>query len=239
VRKPATFGIGNGAYRSDGGRSSGAGRLGDRSPADRSPDRTSVGSVGSVVVGSSITVIVSGRADVLARTPARRRAVDCGIVSHPSLGLPPPDLTAGFPAAAARLDATRARLAARALEVAFDNDPTLRDRYNELGLRKLLRDAGTLLDRIAVAVASGDPAPLRSFADWVAPIYRRRSVPMDDLINLAEGLRAAATTVLTGSELAPMHAAVDTAIDQFRWHRRIAGDARKKNRILQAIYKGA
>jgi hypothetical protein len=160
-------------------------------------------------------------------------------VSHPSLGLPPPDQTAGFPAAAARIDAARTRLAARALEIAFDKDPTLRDRYDELGLRKLLRDAGTLLERIAVAVASGDPEPLRAFADHVAPIYRRRSVPMDDLINLAEGLRAATATVLTGPEVAPVDAAVDTAIDEFRWHRRIAGDARKKNRILQAIYKGA
>jgi hypothetical protein len=160
-------------------------------------------------------------------------------VSHPSLGLPPPDLTAGFPAAAARLDADRARLAARALEVAFDNDPTLRERYDEIGLRKLLRDAETLLERIAIAVASGDPGSLRSFADSVAPIYRRRSVPMDDLVQLCEGLRGAAASVLTGPELAPLHAAVDAAIEQFRWNRRIAGDARKRNRILQAIYKGA
>ena len=28
-------------------------------------------------------------------------------------------------------------------------------------------------------------------------------------------------------------------IDRFKWHRRIAGDARKRNRLLQAIYKGA
>jgi hypothetical protein len=28
-------------------------------------------------------------------------------------------------------------------------------------------------------------------------------------------------------------------IDRFRWHRRIAGDARKRNRLLAAIYKGA
>ena len=34
-----------------------------------------------------------------------------------------------------------------------------------------------------------------------------------------------------------MHAAIDAAIDEC-WHRRIAGDARKRNRLL-AIYKGA
>jgi hypothetical protein len=34
-------------------------------------------------------------------------------------------------------------------------------------------------------------------------------------------------------------AALDTAIERFRWQRRIAGDARKRNRILQFLYKGA
>jgi hypothetical protein len=160
-------------------------------------------------------------------------------VSHPSLGLPPPDLTAGFPAAAARLTAARERLAARALEIAVENDPTIVERYDEIGVRRLLRDAETLLGRIAVAVASGDPGPLHTYADWVAPVYRRRSVPMDDVIGLAEGLRASAATALHGPELAPLHAAVDTLVEQLRWNRRIAGDARKRNRILQAIYKGA
>jgi hypothetical protein len=160
-------------------------------------------------------------------------------VSHPSLGLPPPDRTAGLPAAAARVDAARARLAARALEIAFDNDPTMRDRYDEVGLRRLLRDTETLLEQVAVCIASGDTEPLRSFADWVAPVYRRRSVPMDDLIQLAEGLRASVATVLSRPEIAALHAAIDAAIERFRWNRRIAGDARKRNRILQAIYKGA
>jgi hypothetical protein len=160
-------------------------------------------------------------------------------VSHPSLGLPPPDPTAGFPTAAARLLAGRARLASRAFEIAVENDPTIRERYDELGLRKLLRDTGTLLDRIAACVGSGDPGPLRTFAEQVAPIYRRRSVPMDDLIQLSEGLRASGATVLVGPELPALHAAIDAAIEQLRWNRRIAGDARKRNRLLQAIYKGA
>jgi len=32
---------------------------------------------------------------------------------------------------------------------------------------------------------------------------------------------------------------IDAMIEVFRWNRRIAGDARKRNRLLQAIYKGA
>ena len=160
-------------------------------------------------------------------------------MSHPSLGLPPPDRTAGLPGAAARIDAARARLAGRALEVAMAADPTIAERYDEIGLRRLLRDAETLLEQVAVSIGSGDPAPVRSFADWVAPVYRRRSVPMDDLIGISEGLRAAVATVLAGPEIASLDEAIDAAIEQFRWNRRIAGDARKRNRILQAIYKGA
>ena len=30
----------------------------------------------------------------------------------------------------------------------------------------------------------------------------------------------------------------DGAIEEFRWHRRLAGDARKKNAFLQFLYKG-
>ena len=135
--------------------------------------------------------------------------------------------------------ANRTRLAARALEIAVGTDSTLTDRYDEMGLRRLLRDAETLLDRIAASIATGDLSTVRSFADQAAPIYRRRSVPMDDLVRLAEGLRAASSTVLVGPELDSLHATVDAAVERFRWNRRIAGDARKRNRILQAIYKGA
>ena len=159
-------------------------------------------------------------------------------MSHPSLGLPPLDLTAGFPDAAARMRTARERLAARALAVAIDADPTVGDRYDEVGQRQLLRDATLLVDRIAVCVAAADPAPAHDYAEWTAPLYRRRRVPMDDLIGLCEGLRAALPNVLAPVELSAASAALDQAIDAFRWHRRLAGDARKKNAFLQFLYKG-
>jgi hypothetical protein len=160
-------------------------------------------------------------------------------VSHPSLGLPPPDETAGFPAAAERLRAAAPRHAARALEIAVERDPTFRDRYDELGLRRLLHDTEVFVDRLALAIAANDPGPVRAFADQVVPLYRRRRVPMDDLVQLSEGLRAAVAAFLIGPEAEPMHAAIDAGIATMRWNRRIAGDARKRNRLLQAIYKGA
>ncbi len=149
------------------------------------------------------------------------------------------DRTAGLPPAAARVDAARERLAARALEIAIDRDPTFRDRYDEIGLRRLVRDTVTLIDRVVDAMAVDDPEPARVFAEAVPPAYRRRMVPMDDLITLCEAIRAAIGGVLARGDMAPVDAAVDAMIERFRWHRRLAGDARKRNRILAAIYKGA
>lgn len=160
-------------------------------------------------------------------------------MSHPSLGLPPRDLTAGFPEAAERLRAARTRVAARALEIAVDADPTIRERHDEAGLRHLLRDAETFIERIALSVAGNDPHFVREWAHWMAPIYRRRRVPMDDLVSLARGLSGATGPVLSPEERRPAEAAIEAAIKVFRSYRRIAGDARKRNRILAAIYKGA
>ena len=160
-------------------------------------------------------------------------------MSHPSLGLPPIDRTSALPPAAARVDAARERLAARALEIANDRDPGLRDRHDEYAMRRLLRDATVLVDRVVDALAAGDPEPARAFADATPPAYRRRNVPMNDLILLCESIRAAIGATLATADMGPVDAALDAMIERFKWHGRIAGDARRKNRLLQAIYKGA
>jgi hypothetical protein len=160
-------------------------------------------------------------------------------VSHPSLGRPPRDLTAGSPTAARRIRAAASNLAARALEAAAERDETFMTRYDELALRQRLNDAELLADRIALSVAAGDPTPAREYADWTAPVYRRKHVPLDDLINLCEGLRVALPSVVDGQALVLAEGAVDEAVAQYRWHRRLAGDGRKRNAFLQFIYKGA
>jgi hypothetical protein len=165
-------------------------------------------------------------------------AVSFGTVTHPSLGLPPRSLQAGFPDAAARLRANRAALAVRALEVAVDADPTLRTRYDDVGLRNLLRDAEVHVDRLALCVAGNDPFWLEHFADMTATVFRRRGVAMDDVVQLMEGLRVGARGVLAPEEMVPADAALDEAVRVYRWYRRLSGDARKRNRILDAIYKG-
>ncbi|HET7028169.1 MAG TPA: hypothetical protein VFI28_10810 [Candidatus Limnocylindrales bacterium] len=159
-------------------------------------------------------------------------------MSHPTLGLPPPDLSVGR-AAATRLRAASDRLTGRALEIAIAIDPTLAERNDDVELRRFRRDLETYLERVALSVAANDPSFASQWAEWLAPSYRRRHVPMDDLVTLAEGLRGAISSVLAPNERPSAEAALDAAIAVLRWHRRLAGDARPRNRILAALYRGA
>ena len=159
-------------------------------------------------------------------------------MSHPSLGLPPLDLTAGDPAAAARIRSNADRLSARGLEAALAATRGMRERYDEDGLRERLHDTNLILERVALAVAAGDPTPAREYAEMTAAVYRRKQVPMDDLVALCDGLRSALPSVLAPTEQPSADAALDAAIEVYRWHRRLAGDARRKNAFLQFLYKG-
>jgi hypothetical protein len=160
-------------------------------------------------------------------------------VSHPSLGLPPIDRSSPLPPAAARVHANREALAARALEIALDRDPTMRERHDELAVRRLLRDTLALTDRVVETLADGTTERAWAYAEAVPPMYRRRRVPMNDLITLANAVRAAVGSILPRDDLPLVDRGIDTMIDRFKWHGRIAGDAKKRNRILAAIYKGA
>jgi hypothetical protein len=160
-------------------------------------------------------------------------------VSHPSLGLPPPDMTAGDPTAAALLRRGGARLRARALQSAMDLDPTFGDRHTELTKQVLQADLEAFVDRLVTAIASNDPHAMATFADLVAVRYRKRRISMDDLVTLCEGLRRAGAAVVEPDSVPALDAAIDEAITVFKWHRRLAGDARKRHPLLAFIYKGA
>ena len=165
-------------------------------------------------------------------------AVSFPIVSHPTLGTAPRSLQAGFPDAAARLRADRTRLAARALEVAVDADPSIRTRHDDAALRNLLRDAEVLVDRLALCVAGDDPHWLREFAEQSAPVFRRRKLPVDDVREVCEGIRAGVRGVLSDEEMAPATRALDEAVAVYAWYRRIRGDARRWNPVTSRVYKG-
>ena len=160
-------------------------------------------------------------------------------MSHPSLGLPPRDLSAGDPAAAAALRRATLGLRTRALQAALDLDPTFGDRHGELIRTALLSDLEAFVDRLALAIASGDPGAMATFADLVAVRYRKRRISMDDLVTLLEGLRRATGAIVEPGAQPSVDAAIDAGIAVFRWHRRLAGDGRKRHPLLNFIYKGA
>ncbi len=124
------------------------------------------------------------------------------------------------------------------MEIAIGGDPTFRDRHDETGLRSLLRDTEVHVDRLALCVAGNDPHWLKEFADQTATVFRRRGVAMDDVVRLMEGLRGSARGVLSAEEMVPADAALDAAARTYAWYRRLSGDARKRNPIVDKIYKG-
>ena len=77
------------------------------------------------------------------------------------------------------------------------------------------------------------------FSVAIERVYRGRGVSMDDMVRVSEGLRLAVRSVLAPGERGPVEEALYEAIASFRRFRRIAGDARKRNRLLQFLYKGA
>jgi hypothetical protein len=173
----------------------------------------------------------------MVRSPAVG-AVSFRIVSHPTLGQPPRSLQAGFPAAADRLRAQRSSLAARALEVVVDADPSIRRRYDDTRLRGLLADAAVLVDRLALCVAGDDSYFLADFADSSATVFRRRKVAVMDVIHVLEGVRDASRGVLNEAEMASADRAVDAAVKVYRRFHDIRGDAREWNPITSKLYKG-
>ena len=159
-------------------------------------------------------------------------------VSHPTLGQPPRSLQAGFPAAAERLREERSSLAARALEIAVDADPSIQRRYDATRLRALLADAEALVDRLALCVASDDTFFLTQFAENSATVFRRRKVAVMDVARLLEGVREASRGVLNQAEIATADRAVDAAVAIYRRFHNVRGDAREWNPVTSKLYKG-
>ena len=79
---------------------------------------------------------------------------------------------------------------------------------------------------------SGDPAP--------GGVIQFRFGPggFDMKVMESETGRLVLWEVVDGPADADADAAIDAAITVYRWNRRLAGDARKRNAFLQLLYKG-
>ena len=157
---------------------------------------------------------------------------------HPNMGLAPVSMTAGFAEAAEKIRRDALRIAGRALAAATEGDPTIKERYAEVELRRLLRDTEVLIERLAMCLASDDSRWLQGFAEWVAPIYRRRGVTLLDLATLCEAIRTSIEPDLSAEELASATRALEVATTVFRRNSRIAGDRHKRNALWKWMYRG-
>ena len=106
-------------------------------------------------------------------------------------------------------------------------------------VRHLLRDAEVVLQKLCESMGTGSVAPLRNFTEHATATWRRRRISMDDVTDLYEGLRVAVASTITGDAAAFADSTLTEGIAVLKWHRRLGGDERKRNRILKAIYKGA
>jgi hypothetical protein len=157
---------------------------------------------------------------------------------HPALGLPPSDASAGHPTVAARLRAAADRLPSLALEAALRVDPTLRDRYDDLMLRRFLRDYERHIEQLARAVATGEDRFVVVYGEDLVPSYRRRKVRMNDVVSLLRGLEEAAVTHGPTEDADAIRAPMDAWVEHMRRHRRLAGD-HAGNKAVRFVWKGA
>ena len=159
-------------------------------------------------------------------------------MSHPVLGLPPADPTAGRTTAAARLRSQRSTVGTLALKAAIEADPTLDDRYDEITLRTLLRDYERHIEQFALALETDEARHVTEWAEWIVPIYRRRRIPTRDQQTLIGGLRPAAAAVLPPDDAAAFGELIDAWFKRLRMYKRLPGD-HKGNPVARFIFKGA
>src|SRR5688572_8630897 len=105
-------------------------------------------------------------------------------MAHPTLGLPPHDVTAGLPDAAARLRSSRRRVAQLALQTTVRDADGFNERYDEPQLRLFLRDLERHAEQVARALETGQDSYVTNYGEWLVPVYRRRHVPMADFMAL-------------------------------------------------------
>ena len=157
---------------------------------------------------------------------------------HPSLGFPPPDATAGLPEAAARLRASGSRIAQLALQATVRDTEGFAERYDEDKLRLFLRDFDRHVKQLARALETGEDYFVVQYGEWLVPIYRRRKVPMADLMAMLYGLQSAAATVMTPDENKVADELFDRWRARLKHHQRLAGD-HKGNSVIRFFWKGA
>jgi hypothetical protein len=143
-----------------------------------------------------------------------------------------------LPDAAARLRASKRRIAQIALQHTVRSEAGFSDRYGEDSLRLFLRDYEGHIEQLARSLETGQDSYLVSYAEWMVPLYRRRRVPSHDFIVMLGSLKRAAATVLTPEEREVADNYLHSAMERVKRHQRLPGD-HKGNSIIRFFWKGA
>lgn len=159
-------------------------------------------------------------------------------MAHPTLGLPPHDVSAGLPEAAARLRSSRGRIARLGLLATVRDTDGFSERYDETSLRLFLRDFERHVEQLARALETGKDYYVASYGEWLVPIYRRRRVPMGDFMAMLAGLHSASATVLTPAENKVADELFERWNATLKGHQRLPGD-HKGNAVIRFFWKGA
>jgi hypothetical protein len=139
---------------------------------------------------------------------------------------------------AARLRAAADRLPALSMQAALRIDASLRDRYDELMLRRFVRDYDRHIEQLARAVASGEEQAMAVYGETLVPIYRRHHVRMNDVVSLVRGLEEVAVGLCPAADADAIRRPVAAWIERLRHHRRLPGD-HAGNPVARFIWKGA
>ena len=143
-----------------------------------------------------------------------------------------------LPETASRLLDMRRQLAGDALRAAIARDPGLGTRYDATMLRTFTRDYEEHLSQLAASLATGDAAPMIAHVDTAVPLFRRRSVPLEDVATLLLGMLDAVRAALPPDEGAAATSVVEEGLGALRRPRHLAGN-RPGNPIVRFLWKGA
>ena len=125
-------------------------------------------------------------------------------MAHPLLGLPPADATAGRPAARRpAAGSTSPPVAAWRSRRPCASTPPSGTAYDDLALRRILRDDDRHIEQLARALETGEERFVTDYGEHIVPIYRRRDIRMNDYVTILGGLREAALSVLAGRRRGP------------------------------------
>ena len=125
-----------------------------------------------------------------------------------------------------------------ALERSLQLDPSLATRYDELELRRFLRDYEQHIRQMARALETANDYYVTQYAEWLVPIYRRREVPMRDFATMVRALADVCGSVLDADDAKLVGDLVVRWLGRLKFHAHLPGD-HAGNPIVRFFWKGA